>query len=709
MGAVSRHRVIFGQTIGEIFNKHLDNLHHESALVLVIQNEESGDALELLMQHRQGAPVLVISPWPQPALPEAARPVRSTKNVSMRRLQCESWVWQLLPDWRERLIRWIGRRFVGTSSHFDSNAALQLLDKFDPGRQWFTRVEDVLVLAQAVAELREQDQDWSASSSGDVSALLDLLFNRDRSNLLLLERLVQERWTSWHLPWSGALGIDEWAVLATGVCQFDIVLDQFVTPCADGHDFRRPIAIRLLLRSYLMRQLNNANTSAWIHACFDDQRRPLLDAALDALSIPQLESVSRSLEERLQLPDYLGVGEALFAAVGRRMLRGESLDNTLPNLLGSVVQRLRQEKDMLIPYSRPLYTPEAQVQWVSICWAWSLRSEPHESARASWQFPAWHEKLPSRVPRWLNDFGASHSVYSWQRLPLPLLEFSGVMRQWLSIQESEPKYEGMAPIFSFGMLAQSATEQRWSTTCDWWHAVIGNAGAEQALLRSVAEDASADAHRVAFAWWPSLVAYRHRQALQAKTFVPRLGTELFTRDPSDHHYSLLLAWVLEQLETHAARALDMLPEEDRLFLMRNPGLLSPSFRRALLKLVPAASNLNLSSFEIPAFLYPYGSDACPEMKALLDHEELGMRAAICLWEWEPRETARLLGKRDLTPIAIRNLLEYSPSCALGVALAVLREHSDLLTQAERLTWAKHRLHDAREYAPQLLNYVLAPQ
>jgi len=594
LDAVSHYHVVFEPTLDGVLDKHLAYLHHQQPLVVVLRDNAAGDTLQLVMQHRQGAPLLIISPWPVPSLPEPSASVQNKAAKLVKRLELESWVWTLLPNWRERLLTWVEQRFnqAGTETSFSSAGAQQLLDKFDPSGQWFTQVEDVLVLAQAVSEQGERKLAAAVGPGTDLSALLNLLFNRKDADLSLMERLVQARWTSWHLAWGGELSHDDWATLANGVCQFDVLLAQFITRTASGYDFKRPVVIRLLLRNYLTRQLIEGKVEAWMPACFDEQRRPFLDAAFDALSISELEGVAVHLDTMLADAVYLGAGEALFAAAGRRLVRGEAMGNTLPRLLGPVVPCLRREKDALLPYSRALQTPASQVEWFAICWAWSLRTEPCAAVTSSWQFPGWFETLPDTVPEWLNSYGASYSSYSWDHVPLPIQDFLRIVRHWLTMLETAPQYNKMAPVFVAGLLAQSANKA-WAAQPDWWYAVIGNPGAEQALLDVVVSDKARTNHEIALAWWPSLVAYRHQQFKDSSLQLPEFGTGLFTRHSTDHHYSPLLVWVMEQLEQDAERALRELANEDLAFLARYPGLLSTPFKRQLLTSVPTMQGLNL--------------------------------------------------------------------------------------------------------------------
>lgn len=704
LGAVTHHHILFETTISALMDKHADYVHHHKPLVVVIDGDGDGDDVRLLVEHRQRAPLLVISRHMLLLLPDIAEEGRSF-DVARGAMEIESWVWTLLPNWREMVLDWIEKRFerTGTDTLFTSEAASDLLLQFDPGHQWFTRVEDVLVLAQAVADRREKGLKRLVGSGASLSALLTLLFDRDESNLGLTQQLVQARWCAGTVPWTGDISNDDWAMLATGLCPFD-ALAQFVTVRGDSGDFKRPIVIRLVLRDYLVRQLIAGNVGAWMPACFDEQRRPLLDAGLDALSLAELESLVLYLGGRLSLPDYLGVGETLFVAVGRRLVRGDAVGDKLLTVLTGVVRRLRWEQGLMIPYSRALITPGMQVEWVTICWAWSLAAQHAVDNAPSWQFPGWCVRLPDEVPRWLTYFGASYSEFSWDRIPLPMGNFLAVVRRWLKTFHPATCGHNTPPVFVVGLLAQAASGH-WAARRDWWTAVIARPGAEEALLKEVVSDNRSDNRDTALAWWPSLVAYRHGEFAEMRSMSAGFGANLFTRRPGDHHFSPLLVWVMEQLEDDASHALSLLADTDRVFLAHHPAQLSVPFRRELLRAVPTMPGFTLSMFELPGFLHAYGLETCVEVEALLDHAQLGPQAAWALWAWAPRKTEMLLGQQRLTPDAVRNLLTSSPASALGPALAALAERTGLLAPVERLEWATRRLSDAREHAPALLRMI----
>jgi hypothetical protein len=705
MLAVSRHRVLFKKTIKNALTDSLEYIHHGRALVLVISGDESAEDLNLLMRHRQGAPLLIMSLHEPPLLDSLPRPLLGRKRNTMR-LEFESWRWVLSPNWRQNLLQWTESHFQKKEkleNHFSSGGVQKVLRKFDPAGQWFTSVDDVLTLAQAVSELGEHELDKSLVGDTDASELMKRLSSHGESKLALFDQLVQARWLSWHLPWEDALTGEKLASLAQGLCKLDLLVTQFFRRTATGYVFKRPIVARLLLRSYLMRQLSLGNICTWVPACFDDQRRPLLDAALDALSASEFKRVVVRFNPQLAHASHLGAAEALFAAAGRRMIRAESIDASLLDMLAIVIPRLRNKENILLPYSRPMSNAAARIEWVSICWAWSLETRCPDLREPSWQFPGWHETLPREIPDFLRDYGASHSVFSWEREPMLMGTFLGMVRRWLFILKKAPNCEGMPPVFISALLIEAAIKSH-PPDPGWWQAIIGNPGAEHALIETIA-CGNASNRETALRWWPSLVADRHAKAERAQSFA-RIGDELFTPYPDDYHYSPLMAWIMEQLENHAAPALALLERADLDFLMTHPSLLSASFKRELLKLIPGMPEIQVFPLSIPHFLNAFGTETREEMCLLLDHPLLGTGAANCLWRWTALEEHFSFGD-NLSPLAIKNLLQASPAAALDWSLPTFKKHAELHSVSERIDWAERRLPNARHHAQELLKLIAA--
>ena len=101
-----------------------------------------------------------------------------------------------------------------------------------------------------------------------------------------------------------------------------------------------------------MRQIAEEPLTSWALACFDPERRRVVDAALDAVSMEHLAAATeRLLQEVADSAVAIGVSEALFMAVGRRILNGkEMIPAALMPVAQSVVDRMNLSlADWILP------------------------------------------------------------------------------------------------------------------------------------------------------------------------------------------------------------------------------------------------------------------------------------------------------------------------------------------------------------------------
>jgi len=712
--AVGRHEIVPSKSLREVVANDIERVRNHQPLILAIQANPEADHLKVVTSYRQGAPLLVISPWPLPNLllqEEAETGNESGKNAGEKTLtpdDVNNWTWTLLPNWRELLLQWIEHRLkkLGTNTEFSSGAALDLLKQFDPSGSWFIGVDDVLMMCQAVSESKKSQLKIVAGSDDDVALLLSLLFNRDPSSLDLIQPLIERRWMHWDLAWEGDLAQEDWVDLAKDLCPLDTMLKQkLIVKGIEGYDFQRPILIRLLLRSYLMAALTKGQLVRWAPACFDNQRRPLVDAALDAIHIDQLELIATQLIQAPASADTIGACEALFVAIGRRIIRDEDIGDELPMLAVHVLKQLTWKNELLYPWSRPLATPAQQLDWICVCWAWSLISVPGTDMPANWFFPGWNPALPQEVPDWLNVYASSYSDQQWELLAKPMQDFLPVVTRWLARHETLPAYEKMPLLFNAGLLARAAAGQ-WAASQHWWLGLIGHPIAEQTLLRQVESSDPAVNRCTALAWWPSLVKYQRHKFQEMFLGSRLMGSNLFTRNGKEHGYSALLNWVMAQLDAHGELALTGLNNDDRKFLTQHPAALSISLKRQLLKSLAKNFPQDWHAFEFANLLLHYGPETATEMEVFLDNDKLGPQAAEYLWGWAPRKAELLLRKKRVSSKeALRRLILASPSSAIGDAVDLLLSDPTLLSNEERQKWVRWRLPDARQHAQALMKLM----
>lgn len=666
----------------------------------ISESLESSETVHLneLVTHRQGAPLLIISQSQLPKLPSEKK-----NEMTITRKDVNTWAWTFLPDWRYQLTQWLEQRMnkLRIDTLYSSGATKDWLDKFDPSGKWFVSVEDVLVLCQAVSERQEKYLE-TAGSTYDVNALLSLLFKRDETSLDLVQPLIERRWKRWDLVWEGYLDQQTWTAMANGLCTFEALLaKQLIVRGRNGYDFQRPIVIRLLLRSHLMKALQSSELTAWAPACFDNQRRPLVDAALDAIDIGQLEQIATQLTEAPVSADTLGAGEALFAAIGRRIIREEPIGDELPMLADHVLKQLTWNDGLLYPCSRPLASMSQQLEWICVCWAWSLVPSPGTVLPQNWFFPGWNPTLPQTLPEWLKNLAKNNPSQHWEHMATPIMEFMSVVTRWLARHKTPLDYGIMSTLFNAGLLACAAAG-KWDACSDWWWDVLDNPIVEKILKHQVESTDSSVNRRTAQAWWPSLVKHKRKKFEGSHTNSLFGGSRLLTRNQEEPVYLTLLNWVMEQMDKHGDDALTGLDADDRKFLMRHPAGLSTTVKRQLLKSLAKDFPTDLQPYDFVNFFQHYGPETAVEIESYLDNDKVGDEAAKCLWEWAPRKAESLLKKRKTSNEALRRLILASPFSCIGDAVDRLRSNPALLRDKERLDWARNRLPDARQHAQDLI-------
>lgn len=699
-------------SLRELFGNRIEHLRNPQPLILAIDGKPQVDHLESLITYREGGPLLVISPSQLPDLwsrekGETDQPSEINGELLIKPTDVNVWAWTLLPDWRQQLLRWLEQRMrrLGIQTSFRSSTTQELLKKFDPSGKWFICVEDVLILCQAVNESRSEELHTTTGSNGDVRLLHYLLFNRDYSSLALIRPMIERRWKRWDLAWEGELDEKTWIDMANDLCSFDTMLTQkLIVKSKTGVDFERPTLIRLLLRSQLMAALEGSDLAAWAPACFDAQRRPLVDAALDSLDIEQLERVAIQLTEAPVLTETIGAGEALFTAIGRRIIREEDIGAKLPLLADHFLRQMTWIDGLVYPCSRPLASVAQQLEWICVCWAWSLLPSPSTNLPPNWLFPGWNQVSLHTLPPWINIYASSNPSEKWEHIAIPKRDFLSVVTRWLASHKAPPSYEYMPQLFNAGMLARAAAGQ-WTASSYWWWGLQGDPIEEDTLLHQVVSTDASVNRRTLHAWLPSLVKHL-REKSQQKMFHSDLirSSIVSTRSGQEQGNSSVLTWLMRLIDQNNEDLLTILSDdEDRKFMMKYPAMLPLTVRRQLLRSLAKDFPTEWKEYELANLLLDYGPETGAEMELLLDNIVLGNQAAVYLWAWAPHKAEMLLHKNwTISRAALSRLIKACPIAHIGVAVRLLSEDPTLLTNEERPKWVRSRLPDARQYASDMM-------
>lgn len=698
-------------------------LRQQKPLILTMEASMSIEDVQALANYRQGGALLIIS---------------SSQLVEAPASNINRWTWTLLPSWRKSLVEWVEKRLNSAANKdtlFTSQAAQDWFEQFDPGHSLFVSVEDVLILCQALHEKGEREVPANLSETDLLSILGHEKSTRnesDHDDHELLSSVIEARWNDSKLAWTGKLPEKVWKNLASRpnangskkiVCNFNKLATDLISYGQEGCDFRRPIVIRLLVRSYLREKMIQRNLASWTNACFDRERRPMVDAALNTISLDELKLLAEKLMQQETSAQNEGAGEAIFIAIGRRLINGEKVPHSLSAFAGHLIEQLVWDKEekfqrvstrqaeaeahyFLRPWSVQIADPKARMEWVSACWAWSLHQPPPGiNLLSCWLFPGWSLSLPKTLPQWLR-----YCPDRWEQLPISQRDFVTVIHRWMKELKTPPTCKEAPPQFSIARLAQAATRP-WPVDAEMWPSVLSVAGsplAEQALLDLVKSDDKSVNRRTALTWWPSLVRHLRSSPFGPAPFGFKMHTDgdPFTRNPQVKGYSKLVIWVMDHLDGQSKEAFEALDIEDRKFLAQHLSALPAALKQELLVWLVQISPENLGLFNFSTLLSGCGDEEeeINAVESLVSNSgDLGKQAARHLWQWRPDRAKQLLEEPSTAAVA-QNLAAYCPRSALGLAIKLLQQDPKLMEKT-RLQWARAYLPDAREHAQALMELI----
>ena len=710
-----------------------DPLRGRKPLVVSVDADGGEKDLMALVDRPEGAGLLVIAPF-MPAVHETTSSSthfkgweqRTSSEREGRLLELSSgafqrWTWTLLPDWRERLLKGVEERLNHhkTDTHFSAQGVKNWLERFDAHEQWFSTTSDLMHLCQIGHSISERK--LPAPSDPDAGKkLVNLLFKgKPLYQSMQIQQLAQARWNHSELSWRGSLPMESWLSLAPPVTgttvrnELDAIAQGknqserkkaadrvakmleagnpdallssgLIKKCVqENFDFEHPTLAGLLVRDMLMRQIAEEPLASWALACFDSERRLVVDSALDAVSVEHLiAAAERLFQEAPGSAVTIGASEALFMAVGRRILDGTVIPPALMPIARSVIERMDlTTAEWALPdlWSRPLESEDEKLVWITACWAWSLLPNAPFTMPDNWWFPGWSKSLPE-LPYWLSELWPDKKC---EQVSLAWNQFFSVVDGWL--KDVEQPMADAPCILRMGCLMKAA-HGAWPVDSAWWNELINCRWAERILLKQLEKAGAGAAARL----WPSFLVFE-RNAPVDRWYV----------------FSRVRVWLLQQLKP--VDALNLLGEEDRRYLVQVLFTLPPELRAALLEsLAPTPPTVRYGG-EL-AFFESFGLSSAPALALFLAHEQFGRAAAICMWRWDAGKAMRLLGqKKKLSTLEQNNLLD---TCPAGHATAVMAivcaapESFDLATLAD---WARKHLPIAGRHAEHLVAIIKTAQ
>jgi hypothetical protein len=733
LAATSRFKVVFTRTLGAVTAQLLD----AKPLILVVEGDVSEEDFKTLGLRNGSAGLLVIAPVPMYKKTSALKSIREFESWERLSLQdeerrqfdlatpvaLEGWTWTLQPDWRSALLQWVERRLdrQNADTLFDAQSMSLWLERFDPLGQWFETTADVLQLC----EMGHFGSHKKLPKPNDVEAgrkLTQLLFRE--SPLQRSDKIQQwavARWNRLDLAWRGALSMDGWLsmlpanqlppsaeeVLAIASAKTALERKNAATRVirlldagnpdvlrasgllredANGRlDFEHPTLVRLIVRDKLMRQIAEEAAQSWGIACFDADRRMLVDAALDAISMDTLmQAVHRLLlenEDEANSAATLGASEALFVAIGRRVTNREAIHEKflplLKQLAETVFGRLELEGsafNLPAPWSRPLDSPAQQLSWIGACWAWSLLveapSKPVNELPPNWLFPGWSASLPP-APDWLTKLWPEERT---ERLPSAWRDFFKVADEW--VKDWDQPLDNAPRILSIALLGRAA-HGAWTANPAWWEDLIARRApwSDDALIARF-KVAGKDA---AVRLWPSYLAFE----MSAKELS---NQSIFTLDLIQR--SGVRIWLLAQMSPSEGMA--YLARAELNYLSSTPQLLPPAFRAPLL--LERCKFIRFESFADTApFIERFGPSVVSALPELLAHDWLGSAAAEYLWAWDTATAERMLSDEAIDWAARYSLMHACPISKIAIVTSAMLEKPEIFSSKDYSFWAKSRL------------------
>ncbi len=707
-------------------------------MVVCVAHDGGNDDLNALARRPREAGLLVIAPfmlpkrtksssaeyfcWEQRALSDDEGEKFHLSGEGVRR-----WVLPAIPDWRDRLLEWVelqlNRNCVDT--RFSAQAVSAWLYKFDPLSVWFRTTSDLMQLCR-VAHLESEKRLPNPTDANAGDRLTKLLFARGGSdaNAYKVKQLSEARWANMDLPWEDVLPLNAWLPLSvSGAAVVSRAeLDEIVTAktigerekAADrvaallevgnpdallrsgllierqrGHfDFRYRSFAALLVRDCLMEQIASQPLSAWAGYCFDSGRRLAIDAAFDAVSMASLLSVvDRLLSGNANSAEVIGASEALFVAIGKRIVKGESVPEVLFPVAGMVIKRLDLSERCTFgePWSRPSASSSDQLGWAAACWAWSLLPEAKLEGVDSWLFPGWATEL-KEAAWWQWELAPDDKE---EEISPALGRFLDVLRLWAK-EIDQPEMD-WPPLLYIPLLLKAALDGV-NLQSAWWKGLIGKKWAERYLVDAFKLAGAGAASRL----WPSFVV---------------ASKEVWQNPPSGDSYnfphiafqdSTVRFWLLESLSP--IEALAGLSVEDRRYLGHAPELLPPELRGPLLASLHDCHGIR-SFRDGVFFLERFGFHATSALEIYLDDSFLAWGAVQCLWRWNPDRAVSLLVHRDTALEIRRSLLRECPESYFFRALEVLSAEPELLEEEERLILIRQYLPNAGAASSRALSLV----
>lgn len=719
----SAHECLSAPSIADATHR----LKKRELLILNVENDSGEKDIYALADRHPAAAVLVISPYPAPILHQIdflySWERTSASGVERRRLELLTpdgfemtrHEWSLHNNWQDRLLNWVELRLNQSSRDtlFTAEGARSWLSGFPFLRQIVTTPGELLALCR-LCHFMPDTRLPRIEAHNAGTFLLENIHGSSAVQEQQFGRLIKAYWAEVALPWNSRLTRHQWEALTDISPHPD--LDKEIQEIISSQDTaeriklgrnlskkvayvksKKPIDIdglvihnllinkksgslspspqflaNLLARDHLIQKIKKDSIDSWAQYGFDDTRRPVLDAALDAITIDALIPVAEQLYKRPKTDiAAIAASEALFFAIGKHIAAARDIPDRLHGIASLILERSSASSSPS-PWSRPFMPgTKSQIEWQTACWSWSLHPRPARiklNENWAWWFPGWAKTL-------------THSQYTGSTLdcpdndPLHPEQWNELISLTRDVAKKMSSYAGnnVPEFLKPALLAEAAIGGR-PIDVSLWDGVIDRNWSENLLVGYlVNQHGSAPEGLIS-----SLIDFILSQ--------PRNKSQKyyleFILSPVRH-------WTLNNITgENLIRCLTLLQLQ---FLMSQPSTLPKHIRSAFLR----------HTTQSPDEFEPYSRNLILLSQAedvpSITHYLEGCNSAIAaekLWEISPEETVRKLYENDFSDEAIRSLIKACPDIRHHIQL--MSHHRNIFSQYEREEWVRSTLPNSGE-------------
>lgn len=703
-----------------------EKLKEYKPLIISVRYDGGEDDLSALAERPDGFGTLVIAPH-MLAIQQETSPSSyfSWESVTSTRTQnrllklsqsgqyadIKLWIWTPLPDWKHSLINWVGARLRSkeVDTLFSANEINDWINSFDANDVWFKESKDIMLLCNMAHSMGERKLPKPSDREAGKKLVQAIFQQEEQTQIYAIKKIAESRWINTEISWDGGLSLEEWNLLspADTATQLDddlvkiahaktlserndalnlfkikrsvgnaegLVSSGLIKNVTSGSfDFQSKTLTNLMIRDLLMQNMLNGNLS-WAWACFDNQRRPLIDAVLNSVSMDILTLVAKKLTQAAPgSAEDIGISESLFIAMGKRIASKELIqpDIVFINLAKKIVNRLElfYEKnihswDLPAPLSRPIDSEHKKLEWINACWSWSLVPNISIKLPPHWLFPGWAEVFPKFVPSWLTSLWPDKEC---QLLTKEWKEFFTITDQLVNDWD-EPRLSTTRH-FNLSMLNKAALGY-WNAEEVWWQSVIGCKWAEIEMLQRFNNAGNG----AALGLWVSYLSYEININKESIPFL------LCIRSP-------IRIWMFKQM--NITKALLAINEDDWQYLASVSATLPPEYKEPLFKKLIECLKSQILNWE--KIISSFGSAIAPNLFEQLDNDTLSSLPAAYLWKWDPEALKTTLIQDNLSINAKKKIIQTCPSAHIAAVAKFLIDNPFLLEQSERVSWARQHL------------------